>query len=66
MGDGRLALGAEDLHVQMRQAAGDGERHAEAAARVQGAQLKVVVQRAHLVVVGDEPQLRAGVPGRHV
>lgn len=66
MGNGRLALGAEDLDVQMRQAAGYGEHDAQAADGVQRGELQVVVQRAHLVVVGDEPQLRAGVPGRHV
>lgn len=64
--DGRFALGAKDFHVEMSQPAGDGERHAEAVGSVQSAQLKVVVQGAHLVEVGDQPQLGAGVPGSHV
>lgn len=66
VGDGRFALGAEDFHMKMSQAARYGKRHAEAAGRVQGAELKVVVQGAHLVEVGDQPQLGAGVPGGHV
>lgn len=66
VGDGRFALGAKDFHVEMRQPASDGERHAEAAGSIQGAELKVVVQGAHLVEVGDQPQLGAGVPGGHV
>ena len=66
MGDGRFALRAEDLDVEVCQAAGDGERHAEAAGRVEGAELKVVVQGAHLVEVGDQPQLGTGVPRGHV
>lgn len=39
VGDGRFALRAKDFHVEMRQAARDGERHAEAAGRIQGAEL---------------------------
>ena len=66
MCDGGLALRAEDLHVQVCQATGDGQGHAQAAGGVQGAELQVVVQGAHLVVVGDEPQLGAGVTGGHV
>lgn len=66
MGDGGLALRAEDLDVQVCQAAGDGQHDAQAAHRVQRGQLQVVVQRAHLMVVCDQPQLRARVPGSHV
>lgn len=64
--DGRLPLGAEDLGVQVHQAAGDGGRHGQALGGLHGHPLQVVVQRAVLVVVGDEPQLGAGVTGRHV
>lgn len=66
VGDGRFALGAKDLHVEMRQSAGDGESHAEAAGSIQSAELEVVVQGAHLLEVSDQPQLGAGVPGGHV
>lgn len=66
VGNGRLALSAEDLHMEVRQAARDGKRHAEAAGCVQGAELKVVVQGAHLMEVCDQPQLSAGVPRGHV
>lgn len=66
VGDGRFALGAKDFHMEVRQPASDGERHAEAAGSIQRAELQVVVQGAHLVEVGDQPQLGAGVPGGHV
>lgn len=66
MGDGRLALSAKDLDVQVCQTTGYGERHAEAAGRIEGAELKIVIQRTHFVEVSDEPQLSAGVPRSHV
>lgn len=62
VGDGWFALGAEDLNVEMCQATCDGERHAEAAGCVKGAELKVVIQGAHLMEVSDQPQLSTGVP----
>lgn len=43
MSDGRFALCTKDFHMKMCQATGDGERHAEAARCIQGAELKVVV-----------------------
>lgn len=46
----------------MCQTARNGERHPEAAGCVEGVELKVIVQGAHLVKVSDEPQLGAGVP----
>ena len=61
MGDGWLALGAEDLCVEVHQPACYRQTHLQAALRVQGAVLQHVVQRAQLVEVGDEPQLGAGV-----
>ena len=64
--NGRLALRAKDLHVQVGQATGNGERHPQACSGVQRAQLQVVVQGAHLVVVCDQPQLCAGVTRGHV
>lgn len=64
--DGRFALSTKDLHVQMRQAAGDGQRHPEAGRGVQRAELQVVVQRTHLVIMSDEPELSAGVTRRHI
>lgn len=66
MGNGRFSLSAEDLHVEVCEAACDGERHAEAAGCIEGAELKVIVQGAHLVEVCDQPQLSAGVPRGHV
>lgn len=66
VGNSRFALSAKDLNMEMRQAAGNGERHAEAAGSIQGAELKVVVQGAHLMKVSDQPQLSAGVPRGHV
>ena len=66
VGDGGLSLRAEDLHMEVSHAAGDGQGHAEAARRVHGALLQEVVQGAHLVEVRYQPQLRARVPRRHV
>lgn len=66
MGDCRFALCAEDLNVEMCQATGDGEGHAEAAGGIQRAELKVVIQGAHLMEVSDQPQLSAGIPRGHV
>ena len=66
MGDSRFALSAEDFDMEMCQAAGNGKRHAEAAGSIQGAELKVVVQGAHLMEVSDQPQLSARVSRGHV
>jgi len=66
VGNGGLALGPEDLHVEVDEAADDGGGQAQAGLHVQGHPLQVVVERAVLVVVGDEPELGAGVPRRHV
>lgn len=60
MGDGRFALRAVDLGVQVTEAAGGGVRQSQQRLRVQRGQLQVVVQRAVLVVVGDEEELREG------
>lgn len=62
MGDGWFALCAEDLDVEMCQAARNGEGHAEAVGCIKSTDLKVVVQGSHLVEVSDQPQLSAGVP----
>lgn len=69
VGDGRFALRAEDLRVKVAEA-GDGwvgqSQHGPA---VQGGALQIVVQRAVLVVVGDEvelsPRARAFNVGRY-
>lgn len=66
MGDSRFALCPKDLNMEMCQAACDGECHAEAAGGIQGAELKVVIQGAHLMEVSDQPQLSTGVPRGHV
>ena len=66
MGDGWFALCAEDLNMEMCQATCDGQSHAEAAWGVEGAELKVVIQGAHLMEVSDQPQLSTGVPWGHV
>lgn len=55
VGDGRFALGAKDFHVEVSQPASDGKSHAEAAGSIQSAELKVVVQGAHLLEVSDQP-----------
>ena len=58
MRDCWLALSSDDGHVQMVEASGDGQRHVEQLARCQRVLAQVVVQRAVLVVVGDQEQLR--------
>lgn len=66
MGDGWLFLGADDLSVKVNQATCHREAHPQAALWLQGAVLQEVIERAQLVKVGDEPQLGAGILGRHV
>lgn len=66
VGDGWLLLGADDLGVEVHQAAGHRQAHPQAALRIQAAVLQEVVERPQLVEVGDEPQLGAGVLGGHV
>lgn len=58
--DGRFALRAEDLRMQVTQAARRRVRQPQQRRSVQGAQLQEVVQRAVLVVVCDEEELREG------
>ena len=60
MSDGGLPLRAVDLRVQVAEAAGGRVRQAEQRLRVQRAVLQEVVQRAVLVVVRDEEELREG------
>lgn len=64
--DSRFALRAKDLHVEVDEAADDGGCQPQAGLHIQGCPLQVVVERAVLVVVGDEPQLGAGVPRGHI
>lgn len=58
--DGRFALCAKDLRMQVTQTARRRVRQPQQRRRVQGAQLQEVVQRTVLVVVGDEEELREG------
>lgn len=60
MGDGGLPVRAVDLGVQVTEAAGGRVGESQQRLRVQRGQLQVVVQRAVLVVVGDEEELREG------
>ena len=60
VGDGRFALRAVDLRVEVAEAAGRRVRQAQEGLRVQRGQLQVVVQRAALMEVGDEEELREG------
>lgn len=62
MGDGRLALGAVDLRVEVAQAAGGGVGQSQQALGVQRGEPQVVVQGAVLMVVCDEEELCEG-PG---
>lgn len=66
MGDSWLALGADNLSVEVDQTTGHRQAHPQAALRLQAAVLQEVVEWTQLVKVGDEPQLGAGILGRHV
>ena len=66
VGDGGFALGAVDLRVEVAEAAGGGVGQSEQGLCVQGRLLQEVVQGAVLVIMGDEPQLGAGVSRGHV
>lgn len=66
VGDGRLALRAVDLRVQVAEAAGGRVGEPQQRLRVQRGQLQEVVQRAVLVVVGDEEELREGARALNV
>lgn len=66
MSDRRLALLAEDFRVQVNQAAGDGKANCDHLVVTQVGAVQMVVERAELIVMSDEPQLRAWVPRRHV
>lgn len=60
VGDGGLALRAVDLRVQVAEAAGGGVGESQQRRSVQRVHLQVVVQRAVLMVVCDEEELREG------
>lgn len=57
VGDGRLSLGAEDLHVEVCQAAGDGQGQNDHAVHRHCVPVQVVEQGAVLVVLCHQPQL---------
>lgn len=64
--DGRFAFSAKNLRVQVHQPAGYRRRHVQPICHLHGNTLQVVIERAVLVIVCDEPQLSAGVSGGHV
>lgn len=66
VGDGGLPLRAVDFRVQVTEAARRRIRQPQQHLRVQRAQLQVVVERAVLVVVGDEEELREGARALNV
>lgn len=66
MRDRRLSLLSEDLSVQMYQAAGDREANVDHLVVAQWGLVQVIVERSELVVMSDQPELRARVPRRHV
>ena len=60
MGDGRLALRAVDLRVEVAEAAGGRVGQPQERGRVQRGELQPVAQRAVLVVICDQVELRRG------
>lgn len=55
-----LTLSAQDLHVQVRQAAGGRQRQFDHALDGDGVTVQVVEKGAVLVIVGHQPQLGPG------
>lgn len=60
VGDGRLALGAEDLCVQVAEARHRGVSQPQHGLIVQSGGFEVVVQRAIFVAVSDQVELGPG------
>ena len=58
VGDGRLPVGAHDLHVEVRHAGGDPEKHPDRLGHGDRVVGEVVGEGAVPHVLGDEPQLR--------
>jgi len=55
--DGRFALCAQNLHVQVSESSGDRQGHSNHSRRVHGGTVQVVEEGAVLVVIGHQPQL---------
>lgn len=66
MGYCRFLLGADDLSVEVDQAAGHRQAHPQAALWLHAAVLQEIVEGTQLVKVSDEPQLGTGILRRHV
>lgn len=66
VGNSWFFLGADNLSVEVDQATGHRQTHPQAALWVQAAVLQEIVERPELMIVGDEPQLGAGILGCHV
>ena len=66
MSNGRLALGAEDLGVEVDQAGHRADQDPHRLGLGEGDSVEVVVEAAQGVVVGHQPQLGAAVPARAV
>lgn len=64
--DGRFPLCAKYLCVQVHQATSYWRCHCQALWRLHGNSLQIVIKRTILMVMGDEPQLGAGVARGHV
>lgn len=58
MSDGRLALRADYFHMKMRQASGDRQGHSYHTVRINGRSVEVIEERALLVIIRYQPQLR--------
>lgn len=57
MGDGRFSLRAKDFCVKVAESGDRGVCQSQHGSAVQGGAFEIVVQRAVLVVVGDEVEL---------
>lgn len=61
VGDCRLALSGEDFRVKVHEATGYRQAHAQTCLWIHGAVLQEVIERAQLVEMSHQPELRAGI-----
>ena len=66
MRDRRFSLFSENFRVKMNETAGDAETNCNHLMVAEGCTVEMIIERAELVVMSDEPELGAGVTRCHV
>lgn len=66
MRDSRFSLFSKNFRVQMNETAGDAEANRYHLVVAESRSVEVIVERAELIVMSDEPELSAGVSRCHV